>query len=76
MKAVFAGVVLGLGLTPVFVQAVPQSQGLTLAPVPHFPVDGYRPIRRVAGDGNALVGDEVNPTGLLPVFRDSLAIAQ
>ena len=70
MKTIVAGVVLGLGLTPFFVRPVPQAQGLQLAPVPHYPVEGYRPIRRVDQNGNALPGDEIRWGDVLPVFRD------
>ena len=75
MKTIVAGVVLGIGLTPFFVRPVPQAQpqALQLAPVPHVPVEGYRPIRRIGQDGNALPGDEIRWGDVLPVFRDLTA---
>jgi hypothetical protein len=73
--AVVAGVLSGACLSPLFVQPVPQAQpqALQLAPVPHVPVEGYRPIRRIGQDGNALPGDEIRWGDVLPVFRDLTA---
>ena len=70
--AVVAGVLSGAGLSPLFVQPVPQSKGgaLQLAPVPHVPVEGYRPIRRCMPDGNAIPGDDIEWSYVLPRFRD------
>jgi hypothetical protein len=69
--AVVAGVVLGSSLSPLFVRSVPvQPASLQLVAVPHVPVEDYRPIRRVAKDGNLLAGDEIDWGGVLPVFRD------
>jgi hypothetical protein len=69
--ACLSGVALGSSLSPLFVRSVPvQPARVQLVAVPHVPVEEYRPIRRVAKDGNLLAGDEIDWGGVLPVFRD------